>query len=124
MHIRENFLHHSLDVPGLIGRHAVQFDDHFGAVSNCSGNVLYKAAGIGFASSGSGNNITNNLIMNTGMAIAVSDLEDMTKNLPAYDNGTLKRGDKMDYVWNAENDLGIAGAYSAIFKTALATRFP
>jgi hypothetical protein len=31
MHIRENFLHHSLDVPGLIGRHAIQFDDHFGA---------------------------------------------------------------------------------------------
>lgn len=124
MHLRENFLHHSLDVPGLIGRHAVQFDDHFGAVSNCSGNVLYKAAGIGLASSGSGNNITNNLIMNSGMAIAVSDLEDMTVNLPAYDNGTLKRGDKMDYVWNAEDDLGLNGSYHALFKTALAARFP
>jgi hypothetical protein len=26
---------------------------------------------------------TNNLIMNSGMAIAVSDLDDMTVNLPA-----------------------------------------
>ena len=39
-HIRENFLHHSLDVPGLVGRHAIQLDDHFGAISNCSHNVL------------------------------------------------------------------------------------
>eukprot|EP00035_Acanthoeca_spectabilis_P008349 m.152458 g.152458 ORF g.152458 m.152458 type:complete len:932 (+) comp14323_c0_seq3:85-2880(+) len=124
MHIRENFLHHSLDVPGLVGRHAIQFDDHFGAFSNCSGNVLFKAAGIGIASSGAGNNVTHNLIMNTGMAIAVSDLEDMTVNLPLYDNGTLKRGDKMDYVWNAENDLGVAGSYPALFRTALAQRFP
>lgn len=124
MHLRENFLHHSLDVPGLIGRHAIQFDDHFGAVSNCSGNVLYKAAGIGIAMSGAGNNVTNNLIMNTGMAIAVSDLDDMTVRLPLYDNGTLKRGDKMDYVWNAENDLGTAGSYRGIFTAALARRFP
>lgn len=124
MHIRENFLHHSLDVPGLIGRHAIQFDDHFGAVSNCSGNVLYKAAGIGIATSGAGNNVTNNLIVNSGMAIAVSALEDMTINLKAYDNGTLKRGDKMDYVWNAENDLGIGGDFPSLFKTALAERFP
>jgi hypothetical protein len=124
MHIIENFLHHSLDVPGLIGRHAMQFDDHFGAVSNCSGNVLYKAAGLGIATSGAGNNVTNNLIMNSGMAIAVSDLQDMTVNLHAYDNGTLKRGDKMDYVWNAENDLGVAGSYSELFTTALARRFP
>ena len=124
MHLRENFLHHSLDVPGLVGRHAIQFDDHFGAVSNCSGNVLYKAAGLGIAMSGAGNSVTNNLIMNTGMAIAVSDLEDMTVNLPAYDNGTLKRGDKMDYVWNAETDLGVPGSYGALFTTALAQRFP
>lgn len=124
MHLRENFLHHSLDVPGLIGRHAVQFDDHFGAVSNCSGNVLYKAAGIGLALSGAGNNVTNNLIMNTGMAIAVTDLDDMTVTLPAYDNGTLKRGDKMDYIWNVETDLGVAGSYDEIFTSALAKRFP
>jgi hypothetical protein len=124
MHIRENFLHHSLDVPGLIGRHAIQFDDHFGAVSNCSGNVLYKAAGIGIATSGAGNNVTNNLIVNSGMAIAVSALDDMTINLKKYDNGTLKRGDKMDYIWNAESALGVAGSYPALFKTALAARFP
>lgn len=124
MHIRENFLHHSLDVPGLIGRHAIQFDDHFGAVSNCSGNVLFKAAGIGIATSGAGNNVTKNLIMNSGMAIAVSALEDMTRNLKMYDNGTLKRGDKMDYVWNAESALGVAGSYSTLFRTALAERFP
>jgi hypothetical protein len=53
------------------------------------------------------------------MAIAVSDLDDMTVNLPAYDNGTLKRGDKMDYVWNAEADLGVDGSYQAMFQTAL-----
>ena len=34
-------------------------DDHFGAVSNCSGNVMYKAAGRSFlVNGGAGNNIT------------------------------------------------------------------
>ena len=59
MHYRENFVHHSLEVPGLHGRGGIYFDDHFGAVSNCSGNVMYKAAGRSFlVNGGAGNNIT------------------------------------------------------------------
>ena len=45
MHVRENFIHHSLDIPQLKGRNGFLFDDHFGGLSNCSGNVMYKAAG-------------------------------------------------------------------------------
>ena len=44
MHVRENYIHHSLDIPELKGRNGLLFDDHFGGLSNCSGNVLYKAA--------------------------------------------------------------------------------
>ena len=41
MHYRENFVHHSLEVPGLHGRGGVYFDDHLGSVSNCSGKCCY-----------------------------------------------------------------------------------
>ena len=34
MHFRENFVHHSLEVPGLHGRGGIYFDDHMQAISN------------------------------------------------------------------------------------------
>ena len=34
----------TVSVPELKGRNGLLFDDHFGGLSNCSGNVLYKAA--------------------------------------------------------------------------------
>ena len=70
MQYRENFVHHSLEVPGLHGRGGIYFDDHLGSISNCSGNVMYKAAGRSFlANGGAGNNITHNLIVNGGIGI-------------------------------------------------------
>ena len=51
-------------VPGLHGRGGIYFDDHEGSISNCSGNVMYKAAGRAFlVNGGAGNNITHNLIV-------------------------------------------------------------
>lgn len=95
MQYRENFVHHSLEVPGLHGRGGIYFDDHEGSVSNCSGNVLYKAAGRAFlVNGGAANNITHNLVVNSGEAIYNQHADDMTRALPLYDNGTLKRGDK------------------------------
>ena len=124
MQYRENFVHHSLEVPGLHGRGGIYFDWHEGSVSNCSGNVMYKAAGRAFlVNGGAANNITRNLIVNGGIGIFNQHADDMTKALPLYDNGTLKRGDMGDFIWRTEASLGVDG-FDALFNTTLAARFP
>jgi len=124
MHYRENFIHHSFEVPGLHGRGGIYFDDHMSTISNASHNILYKAAGRSFlVNGGAGNNITNNLIMNGGQGIFQQAYDDMTKDLPLYDNGTLKRGDKGDYIYKTESALGVDN-YEALFTTNLSRRFP
>ena len=100
------------------------FDDHEGSISNCSGNVLYKAAGRAFlVNGGAGNNITHNLVVNSGVAIYNQHADNMVKTLPLYDNGNLKRGDKSDYIWKTEMALGVKD-YQSLFNTSLAKRFP
>ena len=47
----------------------------------------------------------------------------MTSALPLYDNGTLKRGDKGDYIWKTEQALGVK-TFEALFETPFAKRFP
>ncbi len=85
---------------------------------------MYKAAGRSFlVNGGAGNNITHNLVVNGGVAIYNQHADDMVRTLPLYDNGTLKRGDKSDYIWKTEQALGVKG-YAAIFNTSLARRFP
>ena len=85
---------------------------------------MYKAAGRAFlVNGGAGNNITHNLIVNSGVAIFNQHADDMVKSLPLYDNGTLKRGDKSDYIWKTEQSLGVKD-FPSIFKTSLAKRFP
>lgn len=37
MHFRENFVHHSLEVPGLHGRGGIYFDDHQQAPADWGG---------------------------------------------------------------------------------------
>ena len=124
MQYRENFIHHSLEVPGLHGRGGIYFDDYESSVSNCSGNVMYKAAGRAFlVNGGAANNITHNLCINGGVGIYNQHAENMVRDLPLYDNGTLKRGDKGDYIWRTEQTLGV-GNFSALFGTPLAARFP
>ena len=124
MHYRENFVHHSLEVPGLHGRGGIYFDDHEGSISNCSGNVMYKAAGRAFlVNGGAANNITRNLCVNGAIGIYNQHADDMTKALPLYDNGTLKRGDKGDYIWKTEQALGVS-RFADMFDTPLARRWP
>lgn len=87
---------------------------------------MYKAAGRSFlVNGGAANNITHNLIVNGGEAIyntnagAANTVADLSK----YDNGTLKRGDKGDYIWRTEQALGV-NSYSGMLTTPLAVRFP
>ena len=47
----------------------------------------------------------------------------MTKDLPLYDNDTLKRGDEGDFIWRTETGLGVRDV-RALFGTLLAARFP
>ena len=102
----------------------IYFDDHFIGVTNCSGNVMYKAAGRAFlVNGGAANKITNNLVVNGAIGIYNQHADDMTRDLPLYDNGTLKRGDKGDYIWRAEQVLGVPD-FESIFSTPLAKRFP
>eukprot|EP00937_MAST-01D_sp_MAST-1D-sp2_P001911 g1911.t1 len=121
---RENFLHHSLEVPGLHGRGGIYFDDHLQAVANCSHNVLYKVAGRSvLVNGGGGSNVTRNLFINGGIGVYNQGYDDMTADLPLYDNGTLRRGDKGDYIWKTEQALGVR-AYPLIWGTEFASRFP
>jgi hypothetical protein len=99
-------------------------DDHMGGVTNTSGNVMYKAAGRSFlVNGGAGCNITHNLIMEGGLGIYNFAGDDMVTSLPLYDNGTLHRGDKADYIWKTEQNLGVPN-FSAIQETLLARRYP
>jgi hypothetical protein len=128
LHVRENFIHHALDTPELKARNGLLFDDHFGGLSNCSGNVLYKACTTGILGNGGSNhNITRNLIVNANTAIvniAMSVATDDIARLPKIDNGTACcRGSKSDYVWNTEHQLGV-NSYEEIFQTPFAKRWP
>jgi hypothetical protein len=126
-----NLVHHSLEVPGLHGRGGIYFDGHQQATFNVSLNVMYKAAGRAFlVNGGAANNVTRNLIVNSGVGLFQQNydldswpgqLDDM---LRAYDNGTLKRGDVGDYVWRAEQATGATTGWGSLFDTALANRFP
>lgn len=116
----------------------------------------YKAGGRAFlVNGGSGNNITNNLIMQSGVGIYNCALDDMVTPLALYDNGkcctavkhflhsapkeppeetrldpppygmagTLKRGDKGDYIWKTYSALGVHNLHG-LDGTLLAKRFP
>ena len=47
----------------------------------------------------------------------------MVKPLPLYDNGTLKRGDKGDYIYKTFGALGVH-SLQELDDTLLAKRFP
>ena len=62
MQYRKNFVHHSLEVPGLHGRGGIYFDGHQQATSNVTLNVAYKAAGRAFlVNGGAKTNVTRNV---------------------------------------------------------------
>jgi hypothetical protein len=123
VHHIQNFVHHSLEVPGLHGRGGIYYDDHMSGVANASGNVLYKAAGRAFlVNGGAGMNLTHNLLVNGGQGIYNQASDDKVTPLALYDNGTLKRGDKGDYIYKTEQSLGVKN-YEALFSTPFAKRF-
>ena len=126
MSFRGNFIHHLIETPGLHGRGGIYWDDHFQAVSNCSGNVMFKAAGRAFlVHSGGANNVTNNLIVNSGIGLwnDNSQAQSAVHDLPLYDNGTLKRGDKGDFIWRTEQDFGVA-SLPELLASSFSQHFP
>lgn len=76
---------------------------------------------------GSNHNITHNLIVNVGTAIAniaESVASSDIANLPKIDNGTACcRGSKSDYIWNTEQQLGVQ-SFDEIFHSPFAKRWP
>ena len=118
-----NYLHHSMEVPGLHGRGGIYFDDHCNSVESSTQNVFYKCAGRPFlVNGGAGNNISGNLFMNSGQGIfqqaytnkidCTGTYGDACSNLNYFDTGVTaagatynQRGDKSDYLWKAERDL-------------------
>ena len=132
MSYTRNFVHHSLEVPGLHGRGTFYFDGHQQATSNVSLNVAYKAAGRAFlVNGGAKTNITRNLIINSGIGIFNENYDmEGTPNyvqdqLDMYDNGTLKRGDVGDFVWRTIQAVcGPNSSWDDLFTSAMAKRFP
>jgi len=85
---------------------------------------MYKAAGRSFlVNGGAANNITGNLIVNGGVGVYNQRADNTVAPLPGYDNGTLHRGEKGDYVRNTESGLGCQ-YYACLFNTSLAKRWP
>ena len=132
MQYRKNFVHHSLEVPGLHGRGGIYFDGHQQATSNVTLNVAYKAAGRAFlVNGGAKTNVTRNLIVNTGIGL-FNENYDMDSSpsyvqdeLDKYDNGTLRRGDVEDFVWRTMQAVSGPGSlWADMFTSKLALRFP
>ena len=87
---------------------------------------MYKAAGRAFlVHGGAGSHINNNLIVNGGIGIFQTNAaaKAAVSGLALYDNGTLKRGDKGDYVWRTEGALGVHSE-EQLAASAFAQRFP
>ena len=108
------------------------FDGHQQATSNVTLNVLYKMAGRAFLlGGGASNNVTQNLIVNSGIGIynANNDMDPtptyVQDMLDKYDNGTLKRGDTGDFVWRTLQAVGgPKSMWQDMFTSTLALRFP
>ena len=87
---------------------------------------MYKAAGRAFlVHGGAGSHINNNLIVNGGIGIFQTNAaaKAAVSGLALYDNGTLKRGDKGDYVWRTEGALDVHSE-EQLAASAFAQRFP
>jgi hypothetical protein len=134
MSFHNNFIHHSLCVPGLHPRGGIYFDGHQQGCTNLSHNVMYKAAGRAFIVNGGPNyQVNNNLVINGGTGVYQQNA-DFTKVPPkgwsgsylswyleAKDNSTHTPS-PWDFIWNSEQDLGVHVANMS--STMLATRFP
>jgi len=109
--VRHNFIHHLMCVPQAHPRGGVYLDD-LDAGDTVEGNILYKAAHRAVLVNGGAANVVRGNLFIRGYigAYVTSAYADKARGLARqYDSGTLRRGDKMDYVWRCEQVVGRQG---------------
>lgn len=109
--LKNNFLHHLICIPEAHPRGGIYPDDRDQGDSIVN-NVFYKAAHRSvLINGGAGHTVNSNLFLNGYIGVYNKDTDskrmfDMQKE---YDEGRLKRGDKMDYIWKTEQVVGKEG---------------
>ncbi len=109
--LRHNFYHHLICIPQAHPRGGLYLDD-FDAGETVYGNVFYKAAHRAvLINHGAANHVDNNLFVRCYIGVYnTSALSAQARETAKqYDSGELRRGDKMDYVWRAEQVVGQEG---------------
>ena len=109
--LRHNFYHHLMCIPQAHPRGGLYLDD-FDAGETVYGNVFYKAAHRAvLINHGAANHVDNNLFIRCYIGVYNTSAlsANARKMAQQYDRGELKRGDKMDYVWRAEQVVGPKG---------------
>ena len=109
--LRHNFYHHLMCIPQAHPRGGLYLDD-FDPGETVYGNVFYKAAHRAvLINHGAANHVDNNLFIRCYIGVYnTSALSANARTMARqYDRGELRRGDKMDYVWRAEQVVGPKG---------------
>ncbi len=109
--LRHNFYHHLMCIPQAHPRGGLYLDD-LDAGDTVEGNVFYKAAHRAvLANGGAANVVDNNLFVRCYIGVYTTSIYAAKAREMAgqYDRGELRRGDKMDYVWRAEQVVGPKG---------------
>jgi Right handed beta helix region len=113
--VRYNFVHHLMEMPGAYPVEGFRNDD-LGMGVNFHGNIFYKSGRGSIAFSGAGNVCKNNIAIETPTvwqahlpAMGAKEIQQKWEELKPYDNGELKRGDKGDFLWRAEQIVGKMG---------------
>jgi len=82
--LRENMIHHNINVPGLLTRNGIYLDD-FDAGDTVTRNLCYKAGAFGiYSNKGTGNTLNNNVVMKS-----FSGVRSGGGGKPAYDTAML-----------------------------------
>lgn len=111
--VQYNFVHHLMETPEAYPVEGFRNDD-LGMGVSFEGNIFYKSGRGCIAFSGAGNTAKYNIAIQSGFvwSVHVSEKGDIKKRwegLKEYDNGVLKRGDKDDFLWRAEQIYGKMG---------------
>ena len=109
--LRHNFYHHLMCIPQAHPRGGLYLDD-FDSGETVYGNVFYKAAHRAvLINHGAANHVDNNLFIRCYIGVYNTSAlsANARKMARQYDRGELRRGDKMDYVWRAEQVVGPKG---------------
>lgn len=124
--VRYNFVHHLMEMPGAYPVEAFRNDD-LGQGVSFHGNIFYKSGRGCVAFSGAGNSCYSNISVETPTVYQAHlasmepiEIRKRWEELKQYDSGELKRGNKEDYFWRAEQ---IYGKFGWCFEPYL-SRFP